>query len=40
MLKDTCSKLKGDARMLKKTIHELEQANEILMSEQNKKTFA
>ena len=37
MLKATCSKLKRDVRMLEKTIQELEQANEILMSEQNKK---
>jgi len=37
MLKDTCSKLKGDVQMLEKTIQKLEQANEILTSEQDKK---
>ena len=40
MLKDTCSKLKRDVQILEKTKQELEQANEILMSEQDKKTFA
>ena len=40
MFKDTCSKLKRDVRMLEKTIQELEQANEILTSEQGKKPFA
>ena len=37
MLKDTCSKLKRDLRMLEKTMQELEQANEILTSKQDKK---
>ena len=40
MLKDTCSKLKGDIRMLKKTTQKLEQANEILTSKNDEKAFA
>jgi len=40
MLKDTCSKLKRDVQILEKTKQELEQANEILMSEQDNITFA
>ena len=40
MLKDTCSKLKGDIGMLEKTIQKVEQANEILTSEKDEKAFA
>jgi len=40
MLKDTCSKLKRDIRMLEKAIQKLEQANEILTSEKDEKAFA
>jgi len=39
MLKDTCSKLKRDVRMLEKTILELEQANEVLTAKRDEETF-
>ena len=39
MLKDTCSKLKRDLRMLERTILELEQANEVLTAKRDEETF-
>ena len=40
MLKDTCSKLKRDVRMFKKTILELEQTNKTLTAKKDEETFA